>query len=467
MDRQIIIGIPYKRYCDNNKVQLCADISRWGETYSFFFEVDKEYEQYLNDQRADCFFLIILEYAMHNSLDIVCKAPLSERIYYQAVNYLIPIVTKNVSLYHPINVEAPLVSETLQCAQKVGTGFSCGVDSFYSVLKHMKNKEKDFSVTHLLFANVGALKHDGGEVSKRIFDQKLKRFSSIAAKLGLSLISVHSNSMEFYLDRYYTPNVASPCALKTCACVHLLGGLFSVFYFASGLGLEKFGFLEDPASYDLLTLSMISTDSLSFYSTGMEVNRISKVAYIVDNPIVQAHLSVDADENCSRCDKCYRTMFELYALNKLDAYSQVFDIPYFLSNIDKIAEEYFSKEIEWFDGFADEILQAMRQRGEPLPPWAQKAMDAHSTNVLGAENALTEKQLTAEKKPGVAGGSADSAAISNTRQYSATEKIALSAIKVIYTLLSRKPVMYRKAKTAERLISTYGMKRGSVLRMIG
>ena len=48
-------------------------------------------------------------------------------------------------MYHPVSIQAPLTSERLRNKRGVGTGFSGGMDSLYSVMTHgaenLKTKE--------------------------------------------------------------------------------------------------------------------------------------------------------------------------------------------------------------------------------------------------------------------------------------------------------------------------------------
>lgn len=153
--------------------------------------------------------------------------------------------------------------------------------------------------------------------------------------MGFPLISVHTNSMEFYAKG--RDELKGPDALKTCACVYVLARLMKIYYFGSTYITKEFTFsTKDPAYYDLLTLQCISSDRLVFYSSGCEGTRSEKTKYICKSQIVQESLSTCITlKNCSVCNKYIRTMIDLYNYGVLDSYKNVYDVEDFKKNIAK------------------------------------------------------------------------------------------------------------------------------------
>jgi hypothetical protein len=363
----IIIHEPFIRQI-GDKTRLAAVIERPHEApFELFYEVDNAYGQYLYAERSDPFLLGVLDYAMNMKLDIECSKPVTERLYYQLTSYAIPVLSQNLSFFNPINITAALTNESIDTERAVGTGFSGGVDSYYTVLKHIHPKENSHTLTHLLFANVGALTIVGGDISKDIFEKKMELFRPAAAELGLPLIGVHTNYMEFSA-RVEEITVHAPSACKTGSCVYALAKLFSIFYWSSTVQLNRFKFHEkDTGWYDLFNVYAISNNNLQFHLTGIEVNRLQKVAYIADNQLVQKSLSVCAGLNCNHCSKCIRTMMELYALGKLDAFSAVFDIPDFKKHLARRFAVNFANKMEEADGFNAETIEAAGKNKVKIP----------------------------------------------------------------------------------------------------
>lgn len=98
---------------------------------------------------------------------------------------------------------------------------------------------------------------------------------------------------------------------------------------------------------------------------------MDKVKYISEFPITYKALNVCNDNaaNCLTCDKCIRTMGELYAIKKLDNYREVFDVDHFKSHqvyyCRRLIEKCYDGSIE--SSFNKEILQTIRKNGMRVP----------------------------------------------------------------------------------------------------
>lgn len=78
-----------------------------------------------------------------------------------------------------------------------------------------------------------------------------------------------------------------------------------------------------------------------FISTGGSLDRITKTKTIADYAPAYKYLNVcvTAIENDSTCFKCVRTMLTLDALGKLDKFSAVFDVQYYMNHRKNILKE--------------------------------------------------------------------------------------------------------------------------------
>jgi hypothetical protein len=370
----MIIHQPYVRH-KNGKIRLAALIERPNDDpCELFYEVDDEYEEYLCYERSDAFLLGILEYAMYFGFDIEYVAPVTERLYYQLATYYIPVLSKNISYYHLIAIKGPLTSENVTSKGAVGTGFSGGVDSYYTILKHLKPSKESFALTHVICANAGAFTREGGDISKGFFEKYISIYQDIAKEMELPLISIHTNYMEFYIQIKLNP-VHSQTQLKTGSCVHALQKLFGIYYIASGVTLDYF-FLNDndPSFYDLFNLYTMNTNTLAFHSSGYEYNRIQKVEYIADNIWVQKtltacmnYLGVTSHLNCSKCRKCRRTMMGLYALGKLDYFSDVYDIEDFKKHLAQRIGNNLAVKEETSHGYNKEFIETAKSNKIKIP----------------------------------------------------------------------------------------------------
>ena len=106
---------------------------------------------------------------------------------------------------------------------------------------------------------------------------------------------------------------------------------------------SKENFQLDAAHYDMLTLNSASIPGLDFISTGGSLDRITKTKTIADYDPAYKYLNVcvTAVENDSTCFKCVRTMLTLDALGKLDKFSAVFDVQYYMNHRKRYIEKMY------------------------------------------------------------------------------------------------------------------------------
>ena len=76
------------------KVRLCSVVNYDGNDNEIWYEVDKEYGEFLCHERADAFLLAFLPYAMAFKHDIEIEGAVSEKLLYQLNNYYIPALSK-------------------------------------------------------------------------------------------------------------------------------------------------------------------------------------------------------------------------------------------------------------------------------------------------------------------------------------------------------------------------------------
>jgi hypothetical protein len=359
-----------------NKSRLCSDIS-WGDrSRTLWFEVEREYEECLCTERIDSFVVALLPYAMIENLNIHSDGYVSEKLLYQLKTILLPSLSANIAEFHSIDIDAKHDGTVLESKNAVGTALSCGVDSFYTVLKHLDTDLEGFRLTHLTYFNImNSAIWQGREDSSREFSNaRINYVKPAAEKLGLKLVTVDSS-----LDKFYNNlNYLATYAFRFCGTVLALQKLFGKYYWSSGHPFSQFNLTIDDITYfDLLSVQCVSNENITFYSTGSEITRLEKTEYISDFAVPRKCLNVCWVNlnNCNTCDKCRRTMLGLYALGKLDLYGAVFDVNYFYQNRDEylghMLFEVF-REKRNHQGFYNEIYQCLIQRDIKIPIGAKK-----------------------------------------------------------------------------------------------
>lgn len=307
--------------------KLSCNINFQNKNYNIWFEVPNEYASYLTIDNCNPFLIGILRYAIETNNDIYCEYPVSEELYYQITTTLIDILCKPQSL-RKIQIYAPLRLDNRNNSygNAVGTGISCGIDSFH-VLANLQNTPcENYKITHLQFTNVGAPSDD------ETYQIRYQRALKFCNEFGFNLVSINTN----WFDLIKIPHIHTH-TLTTISTVFALEKLYSTYYYASAGEFNSSTInLKNPniAEYDQIVLSCLSLRNLMLYSEGYTYTRFEKTKDIVNYYPSYKYLNVCFFEgkNCGHCSKCLRTLFALDILGKLELYKDVFDIQDFKKN---------------------------------------------------------------------------------------------------------------------------------------
>ena len=354
----------------------------WENTnFGCWFAVDEEYGQYLCTETADAFLSAMLWYAMTTGSDIVVDAPISEQMLFSINNLLIPALCTDNNGYKRISVSAPTTKIINRGAYGVGTGMSCGIDSFYTLWKYSDIEPKARKLTHLTYFNMGAIFHPDSSAKTKfsvaefykktdeMSEEKIQNASDVAERVGLPLIAVSSNlDSDIYRGAYgYT------AVYRNCACVLALQKLFNTYYCSSAGWPDYFDLTlsEGSEHYEALLCQCLSTESCTFVLSDY-VTRIEKTKAIADYSTAWDYLDVCFNfHNCGHCAKCYRTLLTLDLLGKVDNFKPVFDIETYKKNRSKAygwllhARHGDAKEDNGV--FARDIYRLAREKGASIP----------------------------------------------------------------------------------------------------
>lgn len=329
-----MIHLSAVRYIDTpDGGRLESDITINGkDSKTIWVETSKEYAQYLTFERADAFIIGILNWAMRQGHDIVSESPMGEYLYYQITRYVIPGLTWGDRRMHTITIKCPIDSTTLPNAGYVGTGITCGVDSLYSVCMNESDDFPNHKITHLTFFNAGS--HGEGEHAEKIFGERLKIARDFCETNNYPLVVVNSNLHDvIHQDHFLTASFSAGFA------IFALQKMWRLYHLASagndyGVYHLKNNFEKCSEDYEIFLLPQFTTDQLRVESSGAGVTRQNKLREIVKYKPSYKSLNVCTSDgpNCSRCEKCIRTMIGLDALGALDKYSEVFDIDFYRNN---------------------------------------------------------------------------------------------------------------------------------------
>lgn len=368
MGNRLRLGAPRLERSANG-VRLCVD-TNWtvgGAEYahSFYYEAEEAWARYFVTERSDAFVLAFLEVAMEHGCDLEFSAALSEDLKYQLERYLIPVYAARFEMLREIALRGPAAPGALPSVGATGTGFSGGVDSFYTVLTHLRTGLPGKDVTHLLLAvNGSALTGIDPELDEEWFCAQEARLRPLAEEMGLELVGVRSN---LPLLNGYKRFAVGGDHFVTAGFVHALGKLFGTYYWASAYSVDVFEFNPVNCGYtEHFSLPLLNVyGGVHFYFSGQETSRIGKLRAIADHPLAQRGLTVCGHPvNCGRCEKCLRTMAELYAIGKLENFRAVFPVDDFRAHLSsRLAEEFTGDD----PLYLPELRSELRASGQGIP----------------------------------------------------------------------------------------------------
>lgn len=220
-----------------------------------------------------------------------------------------------------------------------------------------------FRITHFAFLNAGSHGEHGGEMARQVFLDRLKLVKPFADEHNMDIITIDSN-----INEILRMNHQQTHTIRDVACILNLQKLFKYYYYASSWRFDNFKLSDfDMAEYEILLLSMLSTESISFISSVSQYTRVERTEKITYYEPTYRYLNVctassrtGVVENCSECIKCLRTELTLDLLGKLHLYHKVF-------NINK-----YKKKKDWYVGyvlanknkdlFCQEIYELMKMK---------------------------------------------------------------------------------------------------------
>lgn len=352
----------------NGKIRYYVEV-KGLEINKLWYEMPDYVEPYINIKDSSPFLVALLPQIALRGESIVVEGLIQSTLYYNITNKLFPLWNKYSSIFKPVALDIHSLLENSHRVSReghIGTGVSCGVDSF-DTIKTTLEYPKENRIDTLTFFNTGSHRSTGGlgyEESKKLFKDRMERSRNCAQELGLNFLWVDSNVGDFLNTKYI--QVHQFCNFSAVlAC----GSYFSKYYYSSGYPLDCFNIKhidKDTAYYETYLCGLLSTENIDFVISGECKSRSDKVLNISDMPIAQKYLNVCFmnNDNCGFCEKCIRTQMELYAIGKLDSFSNVFDLSLFNKNRNKFLR--FACGLKHTDVYRD-ILNIMEEQNIPIP----------------------------------------------------------------------------------------------------
>ena len=307
--------IPSKKWC-----QLQAQVTTRAPNKPFllYYRFPRSYEHIIDASIGDPFLTMLLIPAMRAGETLEIRAEISPKLM-QATARIQQIFSSWNQELSQITIRAPIRRKPPSAAQGTRRGlfFSCGIDSFYSLLRR-QGKQELGRITDLIVICGFDISHRA--VSSRVYGKLLENSAKVASSLGIQALPVVTNAREFS-DRY----------IHTFWCQ---GGLLT----SVGLSLqETFQEILVASTYSCDRLVPVgshpetdplwSTESLTFVHDGCETSKIDKIRFVANSSLAMETLRVCSQSyatlvnsprlyNCGMCEKCMRTMVGLHIAGK-------------------------------------------------------------------------------------------------------------------------------------------------------
>lgn len=282
---------------------------------SLWFKFPESQREHIS-RRADGFLVTMILLAMQYGEDIEVKGEVSPKLllgldeYQRVLNMWFPY-RFNIIQISSDNITVP------QAAQNgdVICAFSGGVDSFFTLWSHLPANDKNpaSSITHSLFVHGFDLKLEDEDYFHRLKSD----YSDMFKNLDIVLLTGSTNYQSF--GTRWDWGIYHGTALIGTA--HVLGHKAAKFYVpASHTYRDLMPWGSDPRIDHLL-----STETVEVVHDGAGYKRTEKTAAISAWPVTYEHLRVCTKVgkmvNCSRCEKCLRTMVTLDMMGALQNYT--------------------------------------------------------------------------------------------------------------------------------------------------
>ncbi|MFO0905042.1 MAG: hypothetical protein U0939_18700 [Pirellulales bacterium] len=212
-------------------------------------------------------------------------------------------------------IDAPIGSAVSSAARHdvAAQCFSGGCDSFYSLLRGGHNTQSlvlvhGFDISHF---------------DRRRFEHARRSASAVAAATGKRLIVVRTNLRKH--RTFSASNWERTHGGALAAIGHLLSPVFQRLVIPSSYTYDD----PNPWGSHWQIDPLWTSSRMEIFYDDASLYRLNKLQRMASEPLVREHLRVcyensSATGNCSRCDKCVRTMLQLEALGERQNYS-VFD----------------------------------------------------------------------------------------------------------------------------------------------
>lgn len=318
--------------------------------------------------QSDAFLLPGLLAGMHFGEDIEVRGNVSPRLAYHLDEYQFLLHFRMPQDIRPVKVHYQNLKPLEADPRAVGSTFSGGVDSLFTLWKHLPENQPiaGYQVTHVLFINGFDILLKDKTTYGGLFD----RYQRALSEFNIPLVPLQTNLVSVILPRLMYRLFYGPVLI---GCAQVLAGLFKRFYVPSSRDYYQLKIRESSSTP--LSDMLLSTETLDIVHHGATHRRVEKIEEISDwgfaqeNMRVCQHSFLDGDfMNCSRCEKCVRTMIPIYALGAMDKF-KTFSKP-IRANQEGL---WWARKYDLNKDYVPEIIPFVKRHKPDLVPWLRFA----------------------------------------------------------------------------------------------
>ena len=326
------------------QAQVKSDVARKRFLLRYVFP--RQVESFLTPENGDPFLAGLLLPAMITGESLEIRAPVSSKLLH-SVHELQTIYRSWSPKFSVVQVRADvrkIQQPEINRGRGTGLFFSCGVDSYYSLLTRTgKRLQDEEAITDLIVGYGQDLLYE--KRNSNVFSKLLMNANNVAKRLGLRTLPVATNLRDFS-DRYTEFKWSHGAALASIGLT--LETLFKKIYIASSSNYAK---LVPWGSHPKLD-PLWSTECLSFVHDISDTNRLDKIRFVSRFPLVQETLRVCSIHsysprfyNCGSCEKCVRTMIALWISGAL---SKCTTLPHYIDLALVLNHNFYREDCEEF-----------------------------------------------------------------------------------------------------------------------
>lgn len=292
----------------HNAGKLCENL---------FYQIridDKNYEVKLSANRRvlienmETALALALPAAMRLNFPVHVEGTIS-RQYLKNMTALMAYYAEHFKDFHTVPISSSAVIDyEVSPKNNAGSFFSGGVDSFYTLFKHLNEIDSLIVLYGFDIKLKDAVKIEKTKQATR----------SLAQVLDKELIEITGNFTHIITD--YCHWVSEGHGFALAAAARALAGSLDKVYISSTFPASN----QIPWGSSIMTDQLHADAAISIIHDADENDRIDKLIFIADYPIALKNLRVcgdipyDGNYNCSQCEKCVRTMLQLWSINKLE-----------------------------------------------------------------------------------------------------------------------------------------------------